>query len=137
MIRKSNADRRRSNQCGFTLLEVILSLALLAVSVGGLYAMLESGLSRSSRDEQRLYGLEVAQSTLADVLATQEFENRSGENAGYRWSVEFSDGADPGGSQRWRLLDIQVRVSWGARGGEETVIFRTQRIVAATTRTGL
>jgi general secretion pathway protein I len=108
---------------GFSLLEMVVAMAILALALGALYQA-AGGATRNVRaDEKYAYGVELARSLLAmHARVPQEGVNSSGETqGGFAWRVATR----PIDLQRTALAgvslhDIQVTVSWqdGARSGE-------------------
>ncbi len=102
-------------QAGFSLLEMLVAIAILALSLGALYQA-TSGATRNVRsDERYAYGVELARSLLAsNKVVPDEGRNLRGETAGgFAWQVvtapvDLGRGGLPPGS----LHDIEVAVSW-------------------------
>lgn len=105
----------RSGEVGFSLLEMVVAMAILALALGALYQA-ASGATRNVRaDEKYAYGVELARSLLANHARVSEGGvSASGETAGgFRWRVatrriELERSALSSVS----LHDIQVAVSW-------------------------
>ncbi|TDG15122.1 prepilin-type N-terminal cleavage/methylation domain-containing protein [Seongchinamella unica] len=104
-----------SRQCGFSLLEMLVAISILALALGSLYQA-ASGATRNVRTSERYaYGVELARSLLADnAMVPQQGVNATGETAaGYQWRVE-SQPRDlrRSGMGRAQLHDIEVGVAW-------------------------
>ena len=106
---------RSHKEAGFSLLEMMVAIAILGLALGALYQA-ASGATRNIRtDEKYAYGVELARSVLAaNARVPAEGVNRSGETeGGFRWQVatrriELGRTALAAAS----LHDIQVSVSW-------------------------
>lgn len=107
------SSRRRTR--GFSLLEMMVAIAILGLSLGALYQSV-SGATRNLRtDEKYAYGVELARS----LLATNAWVPAAGVNArgetegGFAWTVAASP-LDPGNAQlaRGALQNIEIAVSW-------------------------
>lgn len=83
---------QRGNE-GFTLLETIVALAILAMALGALYPIFSIGPIRASSIETRTNGSSVALSKLEEVLLTGDWDSLplSGVEAGWSWSVDKTD----------------------------------------------
>jgi len=110
---------------GFSLLEMVVAMAILSLALGALYQG-ASGASRNVRsDEKYAYGVELAQSLLAMHAQVPPGGVRdSGETeGGFRWRVqtrpvELERTALAGAS----LHNIEVAVSWEDRGKNREVV---------------
>ena len=106
---------RTRGESGFSLLEMMVAIAILGLALGALYQA-ASGATRNIRtDEKYAYGVELARSVLAAYARVPvEGVNRSGETeGGFRWQVatrriELDRTALASAS----LHDIEVSVSW-------------------------
>ena len=107
--------RSAPSQNGFSLLEMVVAIAILALSLGTLYQA-TSGATRNVRSaEKYAYGVELARSLLADnALVPAEGKSGKGETEGeFRWSVQTSPIDLPSGSlPRGALHKLEVLVSW-------------------------
>jgi general secretion pathway protein I len=114
-------------QRGFTLLEVMLALALLALAMGLLLAMLSGGLRQVAVAERETEAALHAQSIL-DSLGTLEPVvpgHKEGETADkrYRWTLDVEKAEDPAPLNPGTLAPAS-----GLQGGPE--IYRVALVVA-------
>ncbi len=137
------ARLRRSR--GFTLLEVIVAFALLALALTLLLGTL-SGAARQVRDSERASRASLhAQSFLTRLGVGESLETgqREGtfEEGRYRWVLQVQDYADPDGSSgipdqsgspKLRLLILDVR--WGNEASQ-VLRWKTLRLVPGEGRT--
>ena len=104
-------DRQR----GFSLLEMLVAISILALALGSLYQA-ASGATRNVRTSERYaYGIELARSLLADnAMVPQQGVNTSGETAaGYQWRVQSqARNLQRSGLGRAQLHDLEVGVAW-------------------------
>jgi general secretion pathway protein I len=100
---------------GFSLLEMLVAISILGLALGALYQA-ASGATRNVRtDEKYAYGVELAQSLLADnAMVPLSGVNIQGETSGgFKWRVntrpvKLQRSTLPVGS----LHDIEVGVAW-------------------------
>ncbi len=107
---------RLSGSRGFSLLEMVVAVAILGLSLGALYQSV-AGATRIIRiDEKYAYAVELARSLLADnAVVPQHGMNSSGETTGgFSWSVLAVPVILPEESPlvEGMLQDIKVSVSW-------------------------
>ena len=111
-------DGRASGQAGFTLLEALVSLALILAFAG----VLGPSLSQARRIMAHADGRVAAQVLLRSLLdapfdrATLPNASREGETGGLRWRVVAAPvaGAAPGSSDKanWSAFHLNVTVAW-------------------------
>jgi general secretion pathway protein I len=109
---------------GFSLLEMMVAIAILAISLGTLYQGV-SGATRNVRtDEKYAYGVELARSLLAsNAMVPDSGLSERGETEGeFSWEVAAQPIAVAGrGLPRGVLQAIEVSVSWKDGGKRREV----------------
>ena len=102
-------------QRGFSLLEMVVAMAILAFSLAALYQAV-SGATRNVRSgEKYAYGVELARSVLADnaLISTDGVSKRGETEGGFNWQVLSSPVSLPKtGISRGALHQLEVTVSW-------------------------
>jgi general secretion pathway protein I len=124
-------SRRRTR--GFTLIEVVIALAILGLSLAALYGAFASALARARRDAQLTEATLLAQSLLART-GTQ-FLNTGGSSAG-EWN-EFhyqlmQEAAGPPSRQPTFTIPterVKVRVWWAGTQGSRQVELSTLKLL--------
>jgi general secretion pathway protein I len=127
----------RAQQAGFTLLEVLVALAILSLAVVASIQGFAQGLRllKLSGDHQQAM-------LLADQKVREMVEPVEGQDGGtegpFRWEriarpIPTPDLMPPGGIPRGRLYEIDVRVTWDPRREVEV---RTLRMTSTLTATG-
>jgi general secretion pathway protein I len=128
---------------GFTLLEVVVALAIAAVALVGLFQAGSGGLFAVDTAARVQEAIQRAQSHLAAVgrdatLVQGEFTDDDG--GGYRWrlrvrpiatSQALTPNASSAGSAT--LYDVEVAISWPGRAGDRSVVLKTLRLGTPTT----
>lgn len=120
-MRRSNGVRSpKGKQRGFSLLEMLVAIAILGLALGALYQA-ASGATRNVRvDERYAYAVELARSLLADnAVVPANGEQRRGETAGgFVWRVDARPLAQTRDSRLppGLLQEIEVGVSWTDSG---------------------
>lgn len=107
--------RSCSDTAGFTLIEVLVALAIIAVVLGTIGSVIATTAKGTRAIDQRLALAGTAETLLADLPARSLLKpgRRSGELAGSRWRVDVAPMNVPGGdpaSDRFVLLAVNLRL---------------------------
>jgi len=131
---RSKSDRQR----GFTLLEVLVAFAVLAVALGVAFEIFSTGMRGALSSDALTRAVLVAESRLA--LVGTEIELKLGETRGetddaIRWRVEIREQAPAEGDDERVvtpslpvLRDVLVTVSWDDTSGTRSFELRTARL---------
>jgi general secretion pathway protein I len=135
---------RRARERGFTLIEVVVALALLGLVLAVLSDGLRTGLSSASRAAAIEPPLAVAQAKLAAVGVTEPLATGTtkGEDAhGLQWQLAVDDYDDttldapardaPGVPKLYR---VKVTVTWLQGGSPRSLSLATLRVGAVTAK---
>ena len=127
---------------GFTLLEVLVAVAIAGLAVIGLFQAGSGGLFAADTAARAEEAIQRAQSHLTAVgrnaaLVQGEFTDDDG--GGYRWRLRVRpaatrQGLAPDGTSAVTatLYDVEVAILWPGRKGERSVVLRTLRLGTAT-----
>lgn len=126
--RYSMAGPGRAMSAGFSLLEMVVAVAILALALGALYQA-ASGATRNVRsDERYAYAVELARSLLAaNAKIPRGGVSASGETASeFSWQVSTRE-IDLGRSAlaSASLHDIEVAVRWRDGGKSREVVLNS------------
>jgi general secretion pathway protein I len=129
------------NGGGFTLLEVIVALAITGLALVGLFQAGGTGLFAADTAARAEEAVERAQSHLAAVgrdaaLTAGEFTDDDG--GGYRWQLSVRPvtthqmpGPDGVSTTRTTLYAVEVEISWRDAGHKRSVVLKTLRLGTA------
>ncbi|GGF51447.1 type II secretion system protein I [Aliidongia dinghuensis] len=109
------------NEAGFTLVEVLVAFAILAVTLGFLMHVISNVLDRTGEADARAGALQVAQSLIDRIGADLPLEDggRDGDSGRhYRWHVEIAPYGDADDRSAWPAAahHVTVTVAWGDHG---------------------
>lgn len=128
---------RSACDSGFTLLEVVVALAIAGLALVGLFRAGSGGLFAVDAATRAEEAVQRAQSHLAALgrnaaLTAGEFTGDDG--GGYRWRLRVTPvnsrqelGQD-GTSAATTLFDVEVAISWPGSAGERSVVLKTLRL---------
>jgi general secretion pathway protein I len=128
--KRSLADQ--SDEAGFTLVEVIVALAMLSVGLTVLLGMISSGIGRTGTAERTAEAASLAQSLLAEAgteLAVGAEERNGTFPHGYRWHLMMQpyrtrDDAE----RRIQLYRVAAQVDWGEGTDRRSFALSTLRL---------
>ncbi len=115
------SPRAADSRAGFTLLEVLVAFAVLALVLSAAFRLIGAGLGGSQRAERYTYAVLAAQSKLAEIGVTGRLRpGRMGGvlDGGYRWRAELrrlpDAEAQPDDGRRMPVTayEVTVTVSW-------------------------
>jgi general secretion pathway protein I len=119
-IARSEAGPPRGSS-GFTLIEVLVAIAVLAVVLGAIGAVVGNTVRAIRSVDRRLPLLETAQSLIASLPARQALQpgTQSGTSGEFRWRIDAvvlnRNVPDDAKAAKWMPLAITVRVQ-GSEG---------------------
>ena len=124
------APPRRGRAGGFTLIEVLIALAILAIALGALVAETSHYISNTARLQDRtlahwIAANRVAELQVGDVWPTAGTSNGTVEFAGreWAWTVIVSDTPD----ESIRRVDVEVRAERGRERADGSAIAYLER----------
>lgn len=122
-----------STQHGFSLLEVLVAFAILALAVATILSLFASGLRNTAVAADYARALTLAESQLAILQGREAVRLVSGDSEGsageFTWHSRISPYEDAGSdTSRTRLYRIDVSVNWGDGVHQRTVQLSTLRI---------
>jgi general secretion pathway protein I len=130
--RDGNAFEGRSRERGFTLVEVLVSLAILALALGLLLDMFATSSKRSRQAEQLAEAGFAAQSLLARVgndLPLRSGRLSGGNGDSQQWEVRIDALPDTHrGGWPVTAYRITARISWMDGARERSVALTTLRL---------
>jgi general secretion pathway protein I len=105
---------------GFTLIEVLVALAILAITFGFGFRALSGGFDRLNRDQRSANALLLAQSTLARVgydIALEDGAVDGRTPDGFAWRIETVPYGDTQDLLPGRLIGhrVNVTIAWSER----------------------
>lgn len=122
---------RRLSDAGFTLLEVLVAFALLAVAFGVLLEAFGGALKGAARTDEMRIATALARTTLAATGAEIPLEagERRGTSAnGLAWHVHMVRHGDPRAEMPVAAYEIAVTVSWHDGSATRSFRLRTLRL---------
>jgi general secretion pathway protein I len=132
---KRRRRSRRLESAGFTLVEIIVALAILALSLNAILPAISDALWRTSEAEAQAEAASLARSLLAqagsavplrDGAAAGQFEN------GFRWRLNVTPYGAAAQLTPVRAYLVAAEVSWDDARQERSLVLTTLRLGANT-----
>jgi general secretion pathway protein I len=119
---------------GFTLLEVLVALTILAVALTSLFAIFGNSLARAREAQSRMEARALAESLLAqaETQPTVTFGETSGRLAsGMEWRFDVRHYGDDKDTQAWpaAAAEMTATVRWGDKADGQSFALTTLRTV--------
>lgn len=118
----------RKQVSGFTLLEMLVSIVLLAMSLGALYHAVGGAMRAVGTDEKYVYAVELARSLVAlNTLVEPDSVQQGETEGGFIWEVRAqsiqteSNKALPAK----QLQDLRVQVQWSDTGKKRSIVLES------------
>lgn len=110
-------------EAGFTLVEVIVAFAILAITLGVLFPAISSSIGRTAQSDSITQARLLAQSLLAQVgrdIPAAPGEKAGEDDHGHRWRLrqKLYLGEDPNDRRSTSLVEVSAEVTWGQGKGE-------------------
>jgi general secretion pathway protein I len=132
---------RRPPAGGFTLLEVVVALAIAGLALVGLFRAGSGGMFAVDTAARAEEAVQRAQSHLAAIgqdASLVQGETSGDDGGGYRWTLRVqplsqrqSPGPDGVSSVTTTLFNVEVAISWPGHAGDRAVVLRTLRLGSA------
>lgn len=115
---------------GFTLLEVLVALAILSLAVVVSIQAFAAGLRLLKLSGEHQEAILIADQKAREITSPTSGGIESGTEGPYAWEREVKIVATPdldveGRTAKWRMWAIDVRVSWGERRHVSVATLRT------------
>lgn len=117
-----SADRNLGGSAGFTLLETLVALSILAIAFSSLFGAFSGGLRAVKTSDDYIAALNLAETLLADNAGNRDFKlgTERGVARQFSWTIDItpaasSDGSSTNNPEDWSLFNISVRVAWARK----------------------
>jgi type II secretion system protein I len=126
-------NRREHQSAGFTLIEVLVSLAILAISMAVLLNIFSDSLNRTRMAESEMAAGSLVQSLLAEagIIRPLRIGDETGEyNNGFRWRLHVEPYGSTEDAQAWsvRAFKVTASVMWGDGGAARSKTLTTLKL---------
>jgi general secretion pathway protein I len=120
-------------QAGFTLVEVIVAIAILSIALGSLMTMIGNALRQTGQADRMTEAGSLAQSLLARLgpeLALGEGHDGGQFDNGFHWRLNSQRFGDAGDQQQWPMsaYKVSVEVTWQDGFRERSFVLTTLRL---------
>lgn len=122
---KSSGEKKRiQNQAGFSIIEILFSLFMLAIIISGLVPLLTKAISTNQQSKNKLYAYQAANAELENIRNTSfldinDYPFSIPTISSSQGNVVISDEID--GIIETDILKATVTVTWTFKSKQETV----------------
>lgn len=121
-------------RAGFTLIEVVVAMAIVGLGVVTLIEIFSLGLRLGTRSAERTKATAYSRQAIDEILARRELREGGEEGSvgdGHHWRIQVSPfQADAQlSSLGWDLREISFRMRYREGGGEREMEIKTLRLV--------
>ena len=131
--KKNQKIKTLKRSSGFTLLEVLVALAILGITITAILQLFSANIRSLAASEDYVAGSLEARSKMREVLDNQDFSERSWSGItgnGFRFQVSVSDTLQERVEYLpFKLVMVEVKVFWAKRFGEKSLTLRTMKMV--------
>jgi len=133
-MRDETSHSQGAGERGFTLIEVLVALTILAVSLTVLFGIFGHALARNQESQSRMAARTLAASLLAQAesapsLSVGAVTGRTAPDLA--WRIDVRPYGTDEDLQAWpgQAAEISATVAWGARGPGQTLTLSTLRLL--------
>lgn len=124
---------------GFTLMEVLVALAILAMSLGVLLGIFSQALDRVREGQIKASANNLAKTLLlrAETADPSEIKDASGvSDPELRWRIHIQDYGSEQDRTNWpqRAVQVSTIVSWEDHGRDRSITLSTMRLLPKSTK---
>ena len=131
--RQKRWDTERSVHGGFTLLEVLVAMAILAIAVTVVFQLFSANLRSIAASENYVKAAVRAELKMREILNDDKLTEKSFSEAtddGYRMDVSITDAVkERTENLQVRLLQIDLTVRWIKGSKEKALTLKTMKVI--------
>jgi general secretion pathway protein I len=129
----ASIKRKAQNQKGFTLVEVVAAIAILALALGVLLEMIGNGIRGTVQSARMIQAGSLARALLAQLgteIPIREWQGTGEFPGGFRWHVKLQNFGDAGDRQQWPMnaYRVSIAVNWDDGARERSFTLATLRL---------
>ncbi len=133
MLKRKQRQQRRAHN-GFTLLEVLVAMAILAIAVTVVFQLFSANLRSIAASEDYVKAAVRAELKMREIMSDDKLTEKSFSEAtddGYRMDVSINDAVKERTEnlQQVRLLQIDLTVRWIKGSKERALTLRTMKVI--------
>ena len=133
-MREAASRNPQAGEHGFTLIEVLVALTILAVSLTVLFGIFGHALARNTENQSRMVARTLASSLIAQAESAPSLSmgTVTGRTApDLSWRIEVRPYGTDADRQSWPGVAAQISatVVWGERGPGQTLTLSTLRLL--------
>jgi len=133
LLRPPCGGPRNDGRAGFTLVEIIVALAILALSLNAILPAISDALWRTGEAEAQAEAASLARALLAQAgsaVALNDGAAAGQFDSGFRWRLQVAPYGGADQTMPVRAYKVVAEVSWDDARGERSIALTTLRLGA-------
>lgn len=119
------------SEAGFTLLEIVIALAILGLSLGVLFGILSHSISRAKANEVEARERALARAVLGQATIERDSYGATGHtDDGLIWHLQTVPYGTAEDAASWSHRLVELRLTISTSGGGHQFSYRTLRLMA-------
>jgi prepilin-type N-terminal cleavage/methylation domain-containing protein len=118
---------------GFTLLEVLVSLAILGIAITVIFQLFSANLRALTVSEDYVTGVLEAQAKMREIVSKEELEEKSLSGltpSGYRYEVSITQTlSERSDTLPKKLVEVVLKLFWYKGAKEKSLILRSLKMI--------
>lgn len=133
-LKNTNCQLIIQNEKGFTILEIMVALVLIAVVVSSFIQLSSANLKNLASSDDQIDALIHANAKMREIMDSEKIEDKSWnetDNDGYSYEITIAESLkDRTDSLNVKMEEITLKTSWLKNNKEREIILKTAKVIA-------
>ena len=133
-LKNTNCQLIIKNGNGFTILEIMVALVLIAVVVSSFIQLSSANLKNLSSSDDQIDALIHANAKMREIMDLEKIEDKSWnepDSDGYSYEITIAESLkDSTDSLNVKMEEITLKTSWSKNNKKKEIILKTAKVIA-------